>query len=140
MKEPSIKKNTLLSLFISGIGYLYPIIVFIYIARILHPEGLGSVRFASSVAAYFVMFTGLGMPIYGMRAVAGASQDELSGLTAELFLIRLLTGILAWAVSLLTIGFRPENDLLLIFLLMTLFAIPNVTWIYQGKAEYSVLP
>ena len=81
----------MISLFISGMEYLYPILVFVYIARVLHPEGLGSIRFASSVTAYFVMLTGLGMPIYGMRAIAGTSRDP-SRLAAELILIRLITG------------------------------------------------
>ena len=88
----TIRRNTLLSLVISGIGHLYPMIVFVYIARIFHPEGLGHIFFTSSVAAYFVMFTGLGMPIYGLRAAAAYQQEShrLSRLMAEMLLIRRL--------------------------------------------------
>ena len=71
----TIRKNTVLSLLTSGIGYLYPIIAFIHIARILHPEGLGCISFTSSITAYFVMLTGLGMPIYGMRATAARNHS-----------------------------------------------------------------
>ena len=48
----SVRRNTVISLMISGIGYVYPVLVFVYIARILHPEGMGRASFASSFAAF----------------------------------------------------------------------------------------
>ncbi len=138
MRAAKIRQNTLISLFISGISYLHPLLVFAYIARILHPEGMGSIRFASSAAAYFVMFTGLGMPIYGMRVVAGASRD-LSRLTAELLMIRVVTGVLSCGAFLLASHWRQGNEVLIIYGMGTLFAIPECTWLYKGKEDYSSL-
>ena len=119
----TIRKNTVLSLLTSGIGYLYPIIAFIHIARILHPEGLGRISFTSSITAYFVMFTGLGMPIYGMRATAARkhSPQELSRFVAEMLLMRFLTGFAVWGIFLLAEcmfmknGIGEDHRLLMIF-------------------------
>ena len=49
----AIGKNTILSLLLSGICYLYPLLVFMYAARILHPQGLGRTSFAAAVAFFF---------------------------------------------------------------------------------------
>ena len=99
-----IRKNTFFGLILSGIGTLYPMLVFLYVARILHPVGIGEVQFASSYVAYFSLFTGLGMSIYGHRAVAARkhSPEKLSRLTAELMILRLLSGILAWGLFFLS--------------------------------------
>ena len=140
----SVRNNTFLSLLISGIGYLYPVLVFIYIARIFHPEGLGRISFVSSVTAYFVMFTGLGMPIYGLRIIAVHQDDrqKLSQLTAEMILIRFFSGVAVWVVFLLTrqlFSWQDEQCLLMIYGLGVLAAIPECTWLFKGMEDYSTL-
>ncbi len=145
--EHSIRKNTILSIFISGIGYLYPLLTFVYIARILHPEGLGRVSFASSIAAYFVMFTGLGMPIYGLRSSAAKKRlpQERSRFVAEMLLMRLLSGLAVWIVFLLAdrlfLMSRTGEDhhLLMIYGMGVLAAIPECSWLYQGMEDYHTL-
>lgn len=142
-----IRRNTILSLVISGIGYLYPILAFVWVARILHPEGLGHISFASSIAAYFVMFTGLGMPIYGMRSMAakrGAPQER-SRFVAEMLLIRLFSSLVIWIVFLLAErlfmidGTGEDHQLLLIYGTGVLAAIPECSWLYRGMEDYHTL-
>ena len=143
----TIRKNTVLSLLTSGIGYLYPIIAFIHIARILHPEGLGRISFTSSITAYFVMFTGLGMPIYGMRATAARkhSPQELSRFVAEMLLMRFLTGFAVWGIFLLAEcmfmknGIGEDHRLLMIFGTGILTAIPECSWLFKGMEDYRTL-
>ncbi len=139
-----IRKNTFLSLLISGMGYLYPVIVFVYIARILHPEGLGSASFASSVASIFMIFTGLGMPLYGLRSVAEKrerSLGELGELAAELMVVRVFSGILAWAAFFVFSRFFAWSNgaLLTIYEFGILIAILDCSWLYKGMEDYSSL-
>jgi len=136
----TIRKNTILSLLISLIRYLYPVIAFIYIARVLHPEGLGRVDFASAFSSYFVMITGLGMPIYGLRS-ASARKSDLSVLTGELFLIRTIFGLGSYMLFLLlTFIIQPEEKgLFLIYGIGILAAIPECEWLYKGMEHYSFL-
>lgn len=139
-----IRKNTFLGLVLSGIGTLYPMLVFLYVARILHPAGIGEVQFASSYVAYFSLFTGLGMSIYGHRAVAERrfSPEKLSRLTAELMILRLFSGILAWGLFFLsTLILRQRTDdngmILMIYSAGILMAIPECSWLYRGMEDYS---
>ena len=140
-----IRKNAFISLLISGIGYLYPILIFVYIARILHPEGLGSTAFASSIASIFALFTGLGMPIYGIRSVAEKKQSlqELSNLTAELLIVRIVSGVLAWCAFLAIVwpiaGGESDWPLLMIYGFSILIAILDCSWLYKGMENYSSL-
>lgn len=137
----SIRKNTTIGILISGIGYLFPALAFIYIARILTPEGLGRLSFVSSVTAYFVLFVGLGMPNYGLRAVAEQrqSKESLSRLSAELMLIRIITGILVWVVYLFVIRLTVEKDgtLYIISGFSILISILDCTWLFKGMEEYA---
>ena len=142
--EHVIRKNTFFSLIISGIGTLYPILVFLYVARILHPIGIGRVQFASSYAAYFSLFTGLGMSTYALRAVAARrhSAEKLSRLTAELMLLRLVSGLLAFGVFILSTRlFRQRivynGAVLMIYGYSILMAIPECSWLYMGMEDYS---
>ncbi len=187
-----IRKNTVWGILISLIRYVYPAISFAYIARILHPEGLGRVQYAASISAYFALVTGLGMPIYGMRSVAGASDSNESKFTllkepqgvslhddgtrpatddgrhpglprlagkfcarerrqapnsglpclvGELFLLRGIFGIAAFALYIIFLFYAPDLDraLLLVYGLNILSAIPECEWLYKGKGDYSVL-
>lgn len=142
--EPGIRKNTFFGLILSGIGTLYPMLVFLYAARILHPAGIGEAQFASSYVAYFSLFTGLGMSIYGHRAVAECrfSPEKLSHLTAELMILRLLSGILAWGLfflSTLVLQQRIVDSgiLMMIYSAGILMAIPECSWLYRGMEDYS---
>ena len=141
----SIRKNTVLGLFLSGIEYLCPVLIFAYAARILHPEGMGQVSLAGSVTAYFAMFTGLGMPIYGLRASAKVRNcpEERAELTTELLIIRVISGatawIVFWAVERLAFGGGENDRLLLIFGVSILAAIPDCTWFFKGMEEYRPL-
>lgn len=46
--------------------FIFPLITFPYVSRILLPEGTGKVSFATSVVSYFAMFAQLGIPTYGI--------------------------------------------------------------------------
>ena len=143
--ESSIRKNTVLGLILSGIEYGYPVLIFVCAARVLHPEGLGRISLAASVTAYFALFTGLGMPIYGLREAAKLRDDseKRAELAAELLLIRALSGAAAWLVFLaaerLIFGGGENHRLLMIFGLSILTTIPDCAWLFKGMEEYRPL-
>ena len=70
MSQPSIRKNFLMNAILTMSSFLFPLITFPYVSRILLPAGTGTVSFAASVVAYFNMFAQLGIPTYGIRACA----------------------------------------------------------------------
>lgn len=92
--DTSIKKNTMLGIFISLSRYIYPIATYPYITRVLQPEGLGRISFVASFVMFFSLLSQLGMPIYGLRscAVVKDNKEKLQAIVGELLLIHLLSG------------------------------------------------
>lgn len=70
IKAASIKSNYIFNTLHTVLNLIVPLIVFLYISRVLGSESLGKVEFANSIVSYFVLFTALGIPIYGIRETA----------------------------------------------------------------------
>lgn len=54
--KKSITINFIMNVVLTMSSFIFPLITFPYISRILLPEGTGKVTFATSVVAYFSMF------------------------------------------------------------------------------------
>lgn len=61
-KNKSIKLNFIMNVILTMSSFIFPLITFPYVSRILLPEGTGKVSFATSLISYFSMFAQLGIP------------------------------------------------------------------------------
>lgn len=80
-----------MNIVLMGSAYILPFLMTPYVSRILMPEGMGEISFATSVLTYFTMFAMLGVPTYGIRACAIVRDDKkkLSQTVQELSLIHI---------------------------------------------------
>ena len=110
LQTKSIKYNFILNNIRQLLNFLVPLIVFPYISRILGPESLGRVEFANSITSYFVLFTALGIPTYGVREIARVRDDErLRSITvSELSLILFIMVLAGYVVYFTAIGLIPK--------------------------------
>ena len=85
----SLKKNFILNVLLTLSTILFPLITFPYVSRVIGPAGVGKVTFATSIISYFSMFAQLGIPTYGIRAVAKVRDDKekLTKVVQELLII-----------------------------------------------------
>lgn len=126
-------------------SFVFPLITFPYVSRILLPEGMGKVAMATAVVAYFALLARLGIPMYGIRACAEVRDDkaQLSKVVHELFLINSgMTGIsyLLFFATVFTVpAFRSEYTLYLIIGSTLLFEMIGAEWLYKGLEEYSYI-
>ena len=83
-------------------SFIFPVITFPYVSRVLGPEGYGRVGFATSLITYFSMFAKLGIPTYGIRACAQVRDDreKLSRTVQELLVINLVMSAITYAAFL----------------------------------------
>lgn len=141
----SLKINMLMNAILTMSSFLFPLITFPYVSRILLPAGTGKVDFASSVITYFSMFAQLGIPTYGIRACAKVRDDKtaLSRTVHELLFINLLMCVfvyLAFFLSLMTIPRLKQDQLL--FLIMGVSIGLNalgVEWLYKALEQYTYI-
>lgn len=76
MRQKSVKMNFVMNIILTMSNFIFPLITFPYVSRVLLPDGTGRVSFASSLISYFTMFAQLGIPTYGIRACAKARDDR----------------------------------------------------------------
>jgi len=139
---PSVKKNFVWSTILTVAGYIFPIITFPYITRVLGVEGIGSVQFADSVIVYLSVFAMLGMGTVGVREIAKAKGDRnrLSKVFSSLLTLNLITTFMAIIALMLLIkiipSFGAHERLLYIGLAKILCGTLLIEWFYRGLEDF----
>lgn len=134
----SIKINYILNLIRVLSGALVGILSMPYINRVLGATSVGKVEYVNSVISYFILFSALGIPMYGIREVARVRKDskEVAKVTAELLVILFITTVGAFAI-LYGIIYQLEyfqNYLDILVVMSTMIFLSNVgaEWYFQG--------
>lgn len=138
MKTKNIKLNFILNMSRLFLGSFFILLTMPYITRILGSENLGSVEYVNSIVAYFLLFTALGIPSYGIREVARTrnNKKELSRVVFELLLILFITTVVGYIIFFILINnlseLKAERLLFIIMGTNILFTNIGVEWFYQG--------
>ena len=145
MREKSIKFNFVMNAVLTMSNFVFPLITFPYVSRILLPIGTGKVAFAISVVTYFSMFAQLGIPSYGIRICAQVRDDKekLSRTVQELLWISMLMTAAAYILFLIGLWtipkMRADKPLFLIVSTMIFFNSIGMEWLYKGLEEYAYI-
>ncbi len=141
----SIQWNSFMNALLAASGVIFPLISFRYVSRILLPEGIGTVTFATSIVAYFSMFAQLGIPTYGIRACAKVRDDReaLTRTVHELLGINLVMDLISYALLALSVlcipRLREEKLLFTILSATILLNSIGMEWLYKGLEEYTYI-
>lgn len=144
-EKKSLKLNFIMNAMLTMSSFIFPLITFPYVTRILGPAGYGKVSFATSLIAYFLIFAQLGIPTYGVRACAKVRDDKrlLTKTAHELLIINLVMGALSYAVLFLALIFVPklrQDRLLYIVVSLTiLFTTIGMEWLYKALEQYTYI-
>lgn len=139
---PSVKKNFAWSTILTVAGYIFPLITFPYITRILGVEGIGGVQFADSVIAYLSVFAMLGIGTVGVREIAKAkgNKERLSVIYNSLITLNLITTLFAIIALLFLIkvvpSFESHSRLLYIGIAKILCGSLLIEWFYRGVEDF----
>lgn len=145
MKVRSIKENFMFSNVRLAMNLLLPAVIFPYISRVLGPEGIGRVEFANSVVSYFTLLAALGIPVYGIRAVARSRDDpqRLSAAVSGITAILCVTGascIAAYAAAMrLVPAMRSDRMLFAAVAPSILLQTFSYEWFYVGIEDQAYI-
>lgn len=145
VKIRSVKFNAIMNTILTLSGFIFPLITFPYVSRILQPEGTGAVSFANSIVTYFTMVASLGVPTYGIRACSKVrdNKEELSRTVQEILIINLVLTVFVYIVyfwAVMNVG--KMHDEVMLYRIMGLTIILNVIgvdWLYRGLEQYSYI-
>ena len=141
----SIKFNFIMNFILTVSNFLFPLITFPYVSRVLLPEGTGKVAFALSIVSYFTIFASFGVATYGIRAIAQVRDDKerLSKTMHELLFINIISMTIVYvalAIAILVVPkFAMEKELFGVTSLFILFTIVGVEWLYKGLEKYQYI-
>ncbi len=123
-------------------GFLFPMITFPYVSRVIMAEGLGQVQFYNSIINYVVLLTSLGIPLYATREIARVRDNiaNLSRTTAEILSLNLLLNILGY-VAIFIMCFTIDEvrqDVSLFLLLSTSIILTTIgcPWFFSGIEDF----
>lgn len=144
-KIHSVKYNFIMNFILTASQFIFPLITFPYVSRVLQASGNGKVTFAASVANYFMMVASLGIPTYGVRACARVRDDKekLSKTVQELFIINCTVTTLVtitYIVSIHTVPrFLEDKTLFYINGLNIVLNMFGMNWVYQALEQYDYI-
>ena len=142
---PSIKKNFLYSSFLTTANYIFPLLTFPYVTRVLGVENLGICNFVDSVVNYFILFSAMGINTVGLREIATCKGDKgkLSQTFSSLLMLNALFTI-AGIVLLLVLTFTVKElyeykELMFFGAFKLLFNLLLVEWFYRGLEDFKYI-
>lgn len=144
-KAHSVKYNFIMNFALTATQFIFPLITFPYVSRILHATGTGKVSFASSVANYFMMMASLGIPTYGVRACARVRDDreQLSRTVHELFIINAMMTclvMLTYVIAVFTVPrLAEEKTLFMVNGINICLNMFGMNWVYQALEQYDYI-
>ena len=126
-------------------GFLFPLITFPYVSRVIMAEGLGQVQFYSSIINYVVLLTSLGIPLYATREIARVRDNivDLSRTTTEIILLNLFLNILGYAAIFIMCFTLDEvaQNIPLFLLLSTSIVLTTIgcPWFFSGVEDFKFI-
>ena len=145
MKKTSLKMNFVMNAVLTISAFIFPLITFPYVSRILLPEGTGKVSFATSIVSYFTILAQLGIPTYGIRVCAIVRDDyeKLTRTVQELFIINVVMSVISYIALFISISLiqrlQEDKTLLLIVSATIFFNAIGMEWLYKALEQYTYI-
>ena len=82
-----IKRNFFFSSILTTANYVFPLLTYPYVSRVLGANGIGICNFVDSIVTYFLMFSMMGITILGIRetAINKKQTEKLSEVFSNLY-------------------------------------------------------
>ncbi|WP_296404599.1 oligosaccharide flippase family protein [Psychrobacter sp.] len=140
-----LRKNVIYLIFVQGLNYLIPLIIFPYLARVLGTENYGLLSFANSIILYFCMIIDFGFTLSGTKKISILKKQglEVDQVFWDIIFAKLMLLIVSISLMLsLAILNSKINNILYILLAFTPQLIATAIfplWYFQGVENIKVI-
>ena len=134
-----VKKNVLYSTFLTGANYIFPLITYPYISRVLGPSNIGENEFALRIVGYFLLFASLGIATVGTREIAKCKQsrEECSRTFSSILVLNIILIFVLYFIRIYSVAsFQRVRPLLLIGSMQIAFTPFLIEWLYKGVEDF----
>lgn len=139
------KYNLFMTYILQAANFLFPLITYPYVTRLLGAESLGTVSFTNSISNYFAAIATFVLTSYAVRTSARIRNDkkELSNTVGELFTANVVTTVLAVflyiIVVLLVPDFREQWSYMQLFGISFMTDCLGMGWLYTALEKYTYI-
>ncbi len=140
-----VKKNFGYNLILTFCNYLFPLITYPYISRVLGVDMIGTCNFVDGIINYYILFSMLGIGSYGVREIARCKDDvkQRNEIFSNLVSLNLLFVILGVTILILSIYSIPKlfayKQFLWIGLIKLVFNTFVIEWFFQGLQQFKYI-
>ena len=144
-RRPNILKNYILNAILTSLNIVYPLITYPWVNRVLGPEKIGLIGWATSIASYFVLIAGLGIPIFGVREIARFQNDDnrRRQVLGSLVGTSIVSSSLCAALFIVLVSLSSEmSSELYLFSIISISIFINafsVDWFFMGVENYKFI-
>ena len=141
----SIKRNFIYNSTLTVSGYVFTLLTYPYISRVLGVSNVGIVNFIDGIINYFIIFAMMGIGTVGIREIASNknNKEKMSKAFTGVFLLNIistLVAITALLIAMYTIPqLFPHRDLLYIGVCKLAFNILLVEWFFTGMENFAYI-
>lgn len=141
----SIKKNFFYSSILTISGYLFPLLTFPYVTRVLGVTNIGICNFVDSIIQYFILFSMMGIGTTAIREIAKSKEDKrkLSLTFSSLLSLNMITTFIAIFILLVCTFVIPNmerhKELFFIGTAKILFNSLLIEWFYKGLEDFKYI-
>ncbi|MFV0233807.1 flippase [Empedobacter falsenii] len=138
LKVKGVKINYILNITRTVLSTLIGLLIFPYINKTLGVQAVGKYEYANSIITYFILFSSLGIPMYGIREIAKVRDSEkkrtevVLELLAILFITTIISYLFFFFLILYTDGVSNYKELLLIISPTIFLTSIGLEWFFQG--------
>ena len=141
----SLRKNFIYSSILTVSTYLFPLLVYPYVSRVLGLSNIGIVNFIDNLINYFVAVSMMGITTVGVREIAASRSDkhQLSKTFIALLSLTGCTTIAAMLVLLLAMYIIPTlipyQELLYVGQIKLLSNLFLIEWLFTGLEDFKYI-
>ena len=138
----SAKHNLIMNYILQISNFIFPLITYPYITRVLGADSLGKVSFANSITTYFAAVATFGITTYAVRTCAKVrdNRQKLMRTTQELMLANgvttLIAAILLVIIVVVVPKFREQWCLMLVFGVSVVTEFLGMNWFYTSLEQF----
>ena len=141
----SLKKNVIYSSILAISNYIFPLIVYPYISRVLGVTNVGICGFVDGIIQYYCNFSMMGISYLAIREISSkkGNMQELSRAFSSLITLNSISTIIVFILLILSIIFIPTfhryTTLLIAGSVKLLFNTLLIEWFYQGMEDFKYI-
>ena len=141
----SLRKNIFFSTILTAANYVFPLLTYPYVSRVLGVSNIGVCNFVDSIVNYFSILSMLGFSTVGIREISRcrSDRDKLKETFSKLFTLNTITTAIAVIALIISIYLVPKlyanKELMWIGVLKLISTYLTIDWLYKGLEEFKYI-